>query len=150
MKTYKTFTEASRMGSTSASLMKHDASPVEDGSKNIADIADPEVMKMVNAFVGSMADREYLNANHAISELRQKLMRIGVTFPNVEIYEGDGTASAPLTQWGGRYGNDGSGTEDGNLVNDDGISHRVEGGLSINFKYMDLENGSCKVFAKIA
>ena len=150
MKTYKTFTEASRMGSTSASLMKHDASPVEDGRKNIADIADPEVMKMVNAFVGSIADREYLNANHAISELRQKLMRIGVSFPSVEIYEGEGDISVPLTQWGGRYGNDGSGTEDGNLVNDDGISHKVEGGLSINFKYMDLENGSCKVFAKIA
>ena len=77
-------------------------------------------------------------------------MRIGVSFPSVEIYEGEGDISVPLTQWGGRYGNDGSGTEDGNLVNDDGISHRVDGGLSLNFKYMDLENGSCKVFAKIA
>jgi hypothetical protein len=147
MKTYKSFVTEH---GASASLMTHDAAPVEDGSKNIANVSDPEVLKMVNAFVGSIAEREYLNANHAISELRQKLMRIGVTFPNVEIYEGDGTASVPLTQYGGRYGNDGSGTADGQLVNDDGISHKVDGGLSINFKYMDLENGSCKVFAKIA
>ncbi len=148
MKTYKSF--VTENGDTATAIMKHDGAPVEDGNKNIADIADPEVLKMVNAFVGSMADREYLNANHAISELRQKLMRLGVTFPEVEIYEGDGEVTAPLTQWGGRYGNDGSGTEDENIVNDDGISHRVDGGLSINFKYMDLDNGSCKVFAKIA
>ena len=125
MKTYKSF--VTEHGGTGSAIMKHDAAPVEDGSKNIADIADPEVMKMVNAFVGSIADREYLNANHAISELRQKLMRIGVTFPNVEIYEGEGEVSAPLTQWGGRVGNDGSGTDDGNWVNDDGVSHRVDG-----------------------
>jgi hypothetical protein len=148
MKTYKSF--VTEHGGTGSAIMKHDAAPVEDGNKNIANVSDPEVLKMVNAFVGSMADREYLNANHAISELRQKLMRIGITFPNVEIYEGEGDVTAPLTQYGGRYGNDGSGTADGQLVNDDGISHKVSGGLSINFKYMDLENGSCKVFAKIA
>jgi len=126
------------------------STPVEDGRKNIADIADPEVLKMVNAFVGSIGDREYLNANHAISELRQKLARVGVTFGAVEIYEGDGEVVVPLEQWGGRYGNDGSGTEDENIVNDDGISHRVDGGLSLNFKYMELDNGTCKVLAKIA
>ena len=148
MKTYKSF--VTEHGDTDSAIMKHDSFPDEDGNKNIAELSDPEVLKMVNAFVGSIADREYLNANHAISELRQKLMRIGVTFPSVEIYEGEGDVSVPLTQWGGRYGNDGSGTEDDNIVNDDGISHRVDGGLSLNFKYMDLENGSCKVFAKIA
>jgi hypothetical protein len=58
--------------------------------------------------------------------------------------------SVPLEQWGGRLGNDGSGTDDGNWVKDDGISHRVDGGLSLNFKYMELDNGSCKVLAKIA
>jgi hypothetical protein len=124
--------------------------PVEDGSVNISDVADPDVLKRINAFAGSIADREYLNANHAIAELRQKLMRIGVTFPSVEIAEGEGEVSVPLTQWGGRVGNDGSGTDDGNWVKDDGISHRVDGGLSLNFKYMELDNGTCKVYAKIA
>jgi hypothetical protein len=144
MKTYKSF--VTEHGDTDSAIMKHDAIPVEDGSKNISNISDPEVLKMVNAFVGSIGDREYINANHAISELRQKLMRIGVTFPTVEIAEGEGDLSVPLTQWGGRYGNDGTGTEDGQLVND---AHNASG-LSINFKYMNLENGSCRVMAKIA
>ena len=122
-------------------LDEHHGQPVEDGSANIADVANPAVLKMVNAFVGSIADREYLNANHAIAELRQKLMRIGVTFPKVEITEGEGEVSVPLSQWGG--------TTDGE-TSDDGISNRVDGGLSINFKYEELNNGTCKVYAKIA
>ena len=124
--------------------------PVEDAGMDVHELSDPAVLKRVNAFVGSIADREYLNANQAISELRQKLMRIGVTFPNVEITEGEGDISVPLEQFGGRLGNDGTGTEDGNWINDDGVSHRLDGGLSINFRYMELDNGSCKVFAKIA
>ena len=125
------------------------ARPVEDGGADVHNISDPAVLKRVNAFVGSLADREYLNANHAISELRQKLMRIGVTFPKVEIYEGEGDVSVPLEQWGGRYGKDGEQAPD-EVISDDGISHRVDGGLSINFRYMELDNGSCKVHAKIA
>tara|TARA_B100000809_G_C14803171_1_gene411029 strand:+ start:47 stop:427 length:381 start_codon:yes stop_codon:yes gene_type:complete len=121
---------------------EHHGQPVEDGSANIADVANPAVLKMVNAFVGSIADREYLNANHAIAELRQKIARIGLTFPKVEIYEGDGEVSVPLTQWGGGTDND--------ETSDDGISNRVDGGLSINFKYEELNNGTCKVYAKIA
>lgn len=143
----KTFKEHS---TSSKGPIGHQGVPVEDGKSNISDIADPAVLKQVNAFVGAMADREYLNANHAIAELRQKLARIGVSFGAVEIYEGEGDISVPLMQWGGRLGNDGSGTDDGNWVKDDGISHRVDGGLSLNFKYMELDNGSCKVLAKIA
>lgn len=146
MKTYKTFNEHSAQGA----IMHHNSIGVEDGGMDVHDIADPEVRKRVNAFVGSIADKEYLNANHAIAELRQKLMRVGLEFGQVDIYEGEGEVSSPLSQFGGRYGNDGSGTEDGQLVNDDGISHRHDGGLSINFKYMELDNGRCKVFAKIA
>ena len=123
--------------------------PVEDGGHDVFDISEPSVLKRVNAFVGSIADKEYLNANPAISELRQKLMRIGVTFPKVEIYEGEGDISVPLEQWGGRYGKDGEQAPD-EVISDDGISHRVDGGLSINFRYMELDNGSCKVHAKIA
>lgn len=125
--------------------------PVEDGSVNIQDIANPEVLNRVNAFVGSIADREYLNPNHAIAELRQKLGRIGITFGDVNLYENEDEAmlepvSVPLMQWGGRTGKD----DMGEKIDDDGISHRVPGGLDIYFEYMKMENGSCKVFAKIA
>jgi|TARA_Y100000310_G_scaffold94700_1_gene92448 hypothetical protein len=127
----------------------HAPIPVEDGVGSVANIEDPATLKRINAFVGSIADKEYLNANHAISELRQKLMRIGVTFPKVEIYEGEGDISVPLEQFGGRYGKDGNQAPD-EVINDDGVAHRVDGGLSLNFKYMGLDNGRCKVLAKIA
>ena len=123
--------------------------PVEDGVKNIADLADPETLKMVNAFVGSIADKSYLSAGQAIAELRQKLSRIGITFPAVTITEGEGEGSVPLTQWGGRYGKDGNQAPD-EVINDDGITHRVDGGLSLNYKYSELDNGTCRVLAKIA
>jgi hypothetical protein len=124
-------------------FQEHHGQPVEDSTVNIADVADPKVLKRINAFVGSIADREYLNANHAIAELRQKIARIGLSFPKVEIYEGDGEVSVPLSQWGGTL-TPIEGTSD------DGISNRVDGGLSINFKYEELNNGTCKVYAKIA
>ena len=38
-----------------------------------------EVLKRVNAFVGSVADCEYLKPQAAIDELREKLQRIGLT-----------------------------------------------------------------------
>ena len=88
-------------------MHNHDI-PVEDGVKNIADLADPETLKMVNAFVGSIADKDWLSPGQAIGEMRQKLSRIGITFPAVELGEGEGEGSVPLTQCGGRYGKDGN------------------------------------------
>ena len=123
--------------------------PVEDDNMNIADLADAKVLKAVNAFVGSMNDTDYLSAGQAIAELRQKLARIGVTFANVAIGEASGQVSLPLEQWGGRYGKDGSQASD-EIINDDGISHRVDGGLSLNIEYNELDNGRCEIIAKIA
>ena len=45
--------------------------------------------------------------------------------------EDGGKISLPLTQFGGRFGKD----EEGNDINDDGISHRTEGGLSIEIMH---------------
>ena len=129
-------------------MHNHDI-PVEDGVKNIADLADPETLKMVNAFVGSIADKDWLSPGQAIGEMRQKLSRIGITFPAVELGEGEGEGSVPLTQWGGRYGKDGNQAPD-EVIADDGITHRVDGGLSLNYKFSELDNGSTRVLAKIA
>ena len=35
-------------------------------------IQDPEVLKRVNAFVGSIAEREYIKPQFAIDELKRK------------------------------------------------------------------------------
>ena len=64
---------------------------------------------------------------------------------NIDI---NGRVTAEVKQFGGRFGKD-IDTPHDEFVNDDGISHRVEGGRSINFVYEKKENGKFKVTAEI-
>ena len=57
----------------------------------------------------------------------------------------NGKVSVEVSQFGGRFGKD----LDGSDINDDGISHRKEGGLKLEVSYETLQNGSSKVFAKL-
>jgi hypothetical protein len=121
---------------------------VEDSRLGAHNIENANVLKQVNAFVGSIADREYINPDHAISELREKLSRLGLSFDNV-VLEGDkGTVTVDLKQFGGRYGKDTDSKPD-EVINDDGISHRKEGGLKLEFNFEKLNNNSSKVYAKL-
>jgi hypothetical protein len=121
---------------------------VEDGVISAANIEKPEVLERVNAFVGAIADKEYINPEHAVSILREKLSRIGLTFENVK-FEGDkGSITVALTQFGGRYGKTPS-TKPEDVINDDGISHRKEGGLKLEFNFEKLNNNTSKVYAKL-
>ena len=142
MKTYKQFiAEAGSVG------LQHQTSVDVDG-QDTYDITNPDVLKRVNAFVGSIADREYLVPESAVGQLRNFLMRIGLQFPQVELPEGTGSVTVPLSQWGGRFGKDGNVDFD-EFVNDDGITNRIEGGLSLKIESEPVRNGSYKVYAKI-
>ena len=121
--------------------------PVSLDGFDTYDITNPSVLKRVNAFVGSIADREYLIPEAAIEQLRNFLMRVGVQFPKVDLPEG-GEISLPLSQWGGRFGKD-LNTPYDEFVNDDGITDRLPGGLSLDIKTETVANGSWKVYAKI-
>ena len=118
---------------------------VEDGSMGAHNIHDQKVLDRVNAFVGSIAAQEYLNPKAAVEQLTNKLKTIGleVTMPAME--GANGSVTGEVSQFGGRFGKD----VDGSDLNDDGISHRKEGGLKLNVKYETLQNGSSKVFAKL-
>ena len=118
---------------------------VEDGSISAANIQDPAVLKRVNAFVGSIAEREYLQPQFAVDELREKLQRIGLTCGDCNIQGESGKTTVELKQFGGRFGKD----TDGADINDDGISHRKEGGLKMEVSYETLKNGTSKVYAKL-
>ena len=121
----------------------------EDSRIGAHNIDNAEVLKMVNAFVGSIADKEYLNPENAISILREKLSRIGLTFDEHIKLEGDsGTVTVNLKQFGGRYGK-GLDTKPEDVINDDGISHRKDGGLKLEFKFEKLSNSTSKVYAKL-
>ena len=117
---------------------------VEDGSIGVHNIQDPKVLERVNAFVGSIANQEYLNPKAAMEQLASKLKTLGLDMTIPEM-SGNGSVNLEVTQFGGRFGKD----IDGSDIKDDGISHKKEGGLKLNVKYETLENGSSKVFAKL-
>ena len=121
--------------------------PITYNQTDPFDVANPDVLKRINTFVGSIADREYLIPEAAISQLRNFMLRIGLQFPKVDLPEG-GAISLPLSQWGGRFGKD-LDTPYDEFVNDDGITDRVPGGLSLDIKTEAVANGSWKVYAKI-
>ena len=118
---------------------------VEDGSIGAHNIQDPDVLKRVNAFVGSIAEREYMKPQFAIDELREKLHRIGLTVSSVDMAGDKGKVTTEVKQFGGRFGKD----IDGSDINDDGIYHKKEGGLKMEISYETLKNGTSKLYAKL-
>ena len=129
---------AGQIGSTTS------VSP-EDSNMGAHNIDNPDVLKKVNAFVGAIAEQEYMNPQAALEQLGNKLKTIGLQVSNVDMTGDKGKVTAEVSQFGGRFGKD----LDGSDINDDGISHRKEGGLKLEVSYETLENGSSKVFAKL-
>ena len=144
MKTFKGFIKEGVGSST-------DDMAVDDGV-NITDVGNPEVVKRLSAYVGQIGNQEYLIPEHAINRIRTNLERIGFTFSKeVPTMEGkSGSFELPMSKFGGRFGKD-SNTPFDEFLDDDGISHMVEGGLSLKIRYeMMPTNNSCRVFASIA
>ena len=119
---------------------------IEDGSIGVHNIHEPAVLERVNAFVKSIADREYIKPDKgALSQLSGSLGKIGLVFKDSITIEGkSGNFETGLTQHGGRFGKD----TDGSDINDDGIQHRLGKELKIKGRYETLENGAVKVFAE--
>ena len=117
----------------------------EDSNLGAHNVENAEILKRVNAFVGSIAEQEYLNPKAAVEALANKLKTIGLEISPVEMTGDNGKVTAEVTQFGGRFGKD----LDGADLNDDGISHRKEGGLKLEVSYETLKNGTSKVFAKL-
>jgi len=115
-----------------------------DGVDFSNDIANPQIVERINSFLGVMGDMEYLIPEHALNKIREKLGRLSLSFGDVNLSEGGDVVSVPLTQFGGRFGKDENGD-----INDDGISHRVEGGLSLEIMHQVTEAGTHFVRARI-
>ena len=56
--------------------------------------------------------------------------------------------SLPMSLFGGRFGKD-ENTPFNEFLKDDGISNKVEGGLTLKLNYEMLEDNTCKITAKI-
>ena len=120
-----------------------------DNGINPSEIQNPKVLKALNAYVGAIANMEYMLPEHALNKLKEKLGRLGFSFGAIpEMTEKSGSFELPLTKFGGRFGKD-LDTPTDEFLDDDGISHIVEGGLALKIQYEMLSNSSCRIFAKI-
>ena len=86
-----------------------------------------------------------------VSKIRGTLSNIGLSFDQVDenaMVESKGSMSFPLTAFGGRFGKDVD-TPHNEFLNDDGISHIVEGGLSLHISYEKTDTNQCRLRAHI-
>ena len=126
-----------------------DQSRATDNGINTSDVQNPRAIRALNAYVGAIANMEYMLPEHALRIMREKLSRIGLTFGSIpEMTEQSGSVDLPLTLFGGRFGKD-ENTPHDEFINDDGLSDKIEGGLTLKLQYEMLKNNSCRVFAKV-
>lgn len=121
-----------------------DAGYPVDGADFSNDLANPKTIERINSFLGAMGQIEYLIPEHAMNKIRERLGRLSLSFGEIDLSEDGGVISVPLTQFGGRTGKDENGD-----INDDGISHRVEGGLSLEITHEPSGNGTHFLRTKI-
>ena len=146
MKSFKQFDEAytDRFAHTSA----------EDDNKHLSNVFDEKVVQRLNGYVGAIADREYLQPEAAIKQLNNKLGIVGLNFAEPKVDSDKGKATVEVTQFGGRYGktsdNSNGPMSQGKEIEDgDGISHKKDGGLKIEFNWEKQQNNQFKVFASL-
>ena len=123
----------------------------EDETLASFNIQDPVALQKLNGFVGALAEQEYLQPDAAIHQMAMKLGTVGLQVALPKIEGNGGKTVVELTQFGGRYGKTPENTTsgDGDIENGDGISHRKEGGLKLEFKWERQENNTYKVFANL-
>ena len=146
MKSFKQFDEAY------TDRFSHQS--VENDNVGIFDIANPESLQKVNAFVVAIAEQEYVQPDAAVHQLAMKLGTIGLTYSLPKIEGNNGKTVVEVSQHGGRYGktpeNSNGPMSKGDEIEDgDGISHRKEGGLKLEFKWEKQANNTYKVFANL-
>ena len=143
MKSFKNFLSESGVGTS-------DQNMAADMGINPSEIQNPKVLKTLNAYIGAIANMEYMLPEHALNRLKNALDRVGFSFGEIpDMTESSGSFDLPLTRFGGRFGKD-TDTPHDEVINDDGISHMVEGGLALKIQYEMMKNNSCRIFAKIA
>ena len=126
----------------------------EDDNLGLFNVQDEASMQRLNGFVGALADKEYLQPGAAVEQLAMRLGTVGLNFKLPSITGDKGNTVVEVIQFGGRYGKTpensngpmSSGTE---IENGDGISHKKEGGLKLEFNWEKQANNTYKVFANL-
>ena len=118
---------------------------VEDDNLGLFNVQDEASMQKLNGFVGALADKEYLQPGAAVEQLAMRLGTVGLNFTLPKIDGDKGNTTVEVNQFGGRFGKD----TDGSDINDDGVSHKKEGGLKLEFNWEKQANNTYKVFANL-
>ena len=140
MKKFKTFLKETTKVS--------DQDQALDKNTNMLGYGDPAVLRKLNAWVGAIAGH-YVLPEDAVTNLRHSLAKVGLNFGTVPMMEDEsGSVELPLTSFGGRFGK-GVDTPFDEFEEDDGISHQVEGGLTLVIGYEMQEDNSCRLSARI-
>ena len=111
----------------------------------------PSVVKKINAIIGSYVAEDLTDPMSALTRIRGSLSNIGLSFSAVSddmMAEQSGSMDLPLTLFGGRFGKD-TDTPHDQFINDDGISNKIEGGLSLNITYETTDTNQCRLRASI-
>ena len=117
----------------------------EDDNLGLFNVQDEASMQKLNGFVGALADKEYIQPLAAVEQLAMRLGTVGLNFALPKIDSDKGTTVVEVSQFGGRFGKD----TDGSDVNDDGVSHKKEGGSKLEFNWEKQSNNTYKVFANL-
>ena len=125
--------------------------PAEDDNKGLFNVQDPASLQQLNGYVGSLADKEYLQPEAAIGQLLTCLGTVWLDFQVPSIDGDKGSAVAEVTQFGGRYGKttDNTNAGEGDIEDADGVSHKKAGGLKLEFNWEKQANNTYKVFASL-
>ena len=127
---------------------------VEDDNLGLFNVQDEASMQKLNAYVGALADKEYLQPGAAVEQLAMRLGTVGLNFTLPKIDGDKGNTTVEVSQYGGRYGktpeNSNGPMSAGTEIEDgDGISHKKEGGLKLEFNWEKQANNTYKVFANL-
>ena len=133
-------------------------SSAEDGNAGLFNVQDPASLQKLNGFVGALADKEYLQPLAAVEQLAMRMGTVGLNFTLPNIDGDSGNTTVEVNQFGGRYGKTTDnatnqyGTSSGHvgdIEDGDGISHKKEGGLKLEFNWEKQANNTYKVFANL-
>ena len=127
---------------------------VEDDNAGLFNVQDPASLQKLNGFVGALADKEYLQPLAAVEQLAMRMGTVGLNFTLPKIDGEKGNAVVEVNQFGGRYGktpenSNGPMSKGTEIENGDGISHKKDGGLKLEFNWEKQANNTYKVFANL-
>tara|TARA_Y100001963_G_scaffold76293_1_gene105823 strand:- start:1528 stop:1950 length:423 start_codon:yes stop_codon:yes gene_type:complete len=132
-------------------LQEHDRNTHDyyETSPAAGGFADPMVIRKINAILGKICESGPVGCpSEAVARIRHSLSLLHLQFGEPNLAEDKASLDMPLSAYGGRFGKD-ENTPHNEFLEDDGLSHQVEGGLTLNLTYEKVEHNLFQVYAEI-